>query len=272
MASPQSTSGPPRVALFVTCLVDLFRPTVGFAAIRLLERAGCQVEVPRAQTCCGQPAYNSGDRATAAAFARDILDAFEGYDYVVVPSGSCGGMLREHLPRLFDDDPNLRARADALASRTYELVSFLTDLRRVGQVEAQYRGVVTYHDACSGLRELGIKDQPRMLLRGIGGLTLKEMAEPEICCGFGGTFCVKYPEISTRMVSDKAADVTATGADTLLAGDLGCLLNMAGRLKRLGSSVRVRHVAEVLAGMSDEVPPIGEARASEGAPWQEPQA
>jgi L-lactate dehydrogenase complex protein LldE len=250
----------PRVALFITCLVDLHRPTVGFAAIRLLERAGCQVEVPRAQTCCGQPAYNSGDRATAKDLARGILDAFGGYDYVVAPSGSCGGMLRHHLPGLFDDDPNLRVRAQALADKTYELVQFLTEIIGVATTDARYAGTVTYHDSCSGLREMGIKAQPRALLAGVAGLTLAEMREPELCCGFGGTFCVKYPEISVRMVSDKARDVGATGADTLLAGDLGCLLNMAGRLKREGSLVKVRHIAEILAGMTDEVPPIGEGR------------
>jgi L-lactate dehydrogenase complex protein LldE len=248
----------PRVALFVTCLVDLHRPTVGFAAIRLLEQAGCQVEVPRAQTCCGQPAYNTGDRETARDLARGILEAFGGYDYVVVPSGSCGGMLSHHLPTLFEDDPNLRARAEALAGRTHELVSFLTDVMGLERVAGATSGTVTYHDSCSGLRELGIKEQPRRLLTALGA-TVKEMADPEVCCGFGGTFCVKYPEISTRMVADKAADVTATGAETLLAGDLGCLLNMAGRLKREGSAVKVRHVAEVLAGMTGAVPPIGEA-------------
>jgi L-lactate dehydrogenase complex protein LldE len=248
----------PRVALFVTCLVDLHRPTVGFAAIRLLEQAGCQVEVPRAQTCCGQPAYNSGDRETARDLARAILDAFGGYDYVVVPSGSCGGMLRHHLPTLFEDDPNLRARAEALAERTHELVSFLTDVMGLDRVAGAFSGSVTYHDSCSGLRELGIKAQPRRLLEALGA-TVKEMADPEVCCGFGGTFCVKYPEISTRMVADKAADIAQSGAETLLAGDLGCLLNMAGRLKREGSAVKVRHVAEVLAGMTAAVPPIGEA-------------
>jgi len=251
----------PRVALFVTCLVDLHRPTVGFAAIKLLEDAGCQVEVPRGQTCCGQPAYNSGDRATARDIARGVLQAFEGYDYVVVPSGSCGGMIRHHLPHLFDDDPNLRARADALAARTWELVAFLADVRGVRSTGASYPGVATYHDACSGLRELGLKSQPRALLAGVAGLELREMADPEVCCGFGGTFCVKYPDISTRMVQEKARDITATGADTLLAGDLGCLLNMAGRLSREGSAVRVRHVAEVLAGMTGDVPPIGVPRA-----------
>jgi L-lactate dehydrogenase complex protein LldE len=248
----------PRVGLFVTCLVDLHRPSIGFAAIRLLERAGCQVEVPRAQTCCGQPAYNAGDRQTARDIAAGIVEAFRGYDYVVVPSGSCAGMLKHHLPHLFEDDPNQRAVADAMASRVYELVSFLSDVMGVRDTAvAPFGRTVTYHDSCSGLRELGVKQQPRDLLRA-GGVTVVEMAEPEICCGFGGTFCVKYPDISVRMVSDKTRDIVATGAEALLAGDLGCLLNMAGRLQREGHRVEVRHVAEVLAGMTGELPPIGE--------------
>ena len=250
----------PRVALFVTCLVDLHRPSVGFAAIKLLEQAGCDVEVPRAQTCCGQPAYNSGDRRTARDLARGVIEAFAGFDYVVVPSSSCGGMIAHHFPGLFADDPNLRARAEALAGKTFELVQFLTDVMAVDTVSAAYDGVATYHDSCSGLRELGIKDQPRALLASVRGLELREMAEPDVCCGFGGTFCVKYPDISTRMVSDKTADVVATGADTLLAGDLGCLLNMAGRLSREGHPVQVRHVAEVLAGITADLPPIGHRR------------
>ncbi len=251
----------PRVALFVTCLVDLHRPTVGFAAIKLLEQAGCQVEVPRAQTCCGQPAFNSGDRTTARDIGRQVLEAFSGYDYVVVPSGSCAGMIKHHLPHLFDDDPNLRARAEVLSERTFELIGFLADVMGVTDVAASYPGIATYHDSCSGLREMGLKAQPRALLAGVDGLELREMADAEVCCGFGGTFCVKYPEISTRMVSDKAAHVAASGADTLLAGDLGCLLNMAGRLSREGSAIRVRHVAEVLANMTGDVPPIGQVRA-----------
>jgi L-lactate dehydrogenase complex protein LldE len=250
----------PRVALFVTCLVDLYRPSVGFAALRLLERAGCEVVVPRAQTCCGQPAYNSGDRADARDLARRVIEEFLPYEHTVVPSGSCAGMIRHHYPALFADDPQERARAERLAAKTHELVSFLTDVMGVERVAAQYDGVVAYHDSCSGLRELGIRDQPRRLLASVRGLTLKELAEPEVCCGFGGTFCVKYPDISTRMVADKARDIAATGADTLLAGDLGCLLNIAGRLRREGSPVHVRHVAEVLAGMTGEVAPIGEAR------------
>ena len=255
------TATKPRVGLFVTCLVDLYRPTVGFAAIRLLEPAGCQVEVPRAQTCCGQPAYNSGDRTTARDLAAGIVEAFRGYDYIVAPSGSCAGMLKHHLPHLFENDPNLRAVADAMASRVYELVSFLTDVMGVRDTgSASIEGIVTYHDSCSGLREMGIKQQPRTLLQEAGA-TMVEMTDPEICCGFGGTFCVKYPEISVRMVSDKTRDIVATGARTVLAGDLGCLLNIAGRLQREGHRTHVRHVAEVLAGMIDDLPPIGEPKA-----------
>jgi len=251
-------SDPPvRVGLFVTCLVDLFRPSVGFAAVNLLEAAGCTVEVPRLQTCCGQPAYNSGDKADAKALARQVIDAFEGFDYVVAPSGSCAGQVRAHYPEMFADEPAMAQRVQHLAMRTYELVSFLVDVRGLDKVAAQYSGTVTYHDSCSGLRELGIKAQPRRLLVSVRGLTVKELPGAEICCGFGGTFCVKYPEISDRMVSDKTADIAATGADTLLAGDLGCLLNMAGKLERQGSNIRVRHVAEVLADMTGEVAPIG---------------
>ena len=216
--------------------------------------------MPRAQTCCGQPAYNSGDRATTRDLAEGILDAFGGYDYVVVPSGSCGGMLKHHLPHLFDDDPNLRARADALADRTFELVSFLADVmgverlpgtacRRPGHLSRQLlRPARTWHQGTAA-----------RLLRAIGA-TSPRWRMPEICCGFGGTFCVKYPDISVRMVSDKVRDIVATGAETVLAGDLGCLLNIAGRLQREGHRTKVRHVAEVLAGMTGQLPPIGEGR------------
>lgn len=248
---------PVRVGLFVTCLVDLFRPTVGFAAVKLLEDAGCMVEVPGAQTCCGQPTYNSGDRADTKAIARQVIAAFDGFDYVVAPSGSCAGMIREHYPELFADEPDMAVAAQHLAKRTYELVSFLTDVMAVADVAARYDGLVTYHDSCSGLRELGVKQQPRKLLASVKGLRIAELPGAEVCCGFGGTFCIKYPAISDKMVSDKAADIAATGADTLLAGDLGCLLNMAGKLTRRGQAVRVRHVAEVLADMADEVAPIG---------------
>ena len=248
----------PVVGLFVTCLVDLLRPSVGLAAVKLLEDAGCRVEVPLSQTCCGQPAYNGGDRANARAVAVQVIAAFEGYDFLVAPSGSCAGMIKHHYPALFEDNPDLSVKAQALAARTYELVSFLTEIRGLDAVEARYEGRVTYHDSCSGLRELGIKAQPRHLLASVDGLSLVEMADAEVCCGFGGTFCVKYPDISNQMVGEKAAAIEDTGADTLLAGDLGCLVNMAGKLARRGSNVRVRHVAEVLAGAAGG-PAIGEA-------------
>ena len=250
------------VALLVTCLVDLMRPSVGFAAVKLLEDAGCAVSVPMAQTCCGQPAYNSGDRAGVRAIAAKVIDAFEGFDYIVAPSGSCAAMIREHYPALFDGDAEMSGRARAVAARTHELTSFLTDVLGVdGGVDgggADYQGAVTYHDSCSGLRELGIKTQPRKLLERVQGLDLKESKEAETCCGFGGSFCVKYPGISHRMTDDKADDILASGAEMLLGGDLGCLLNIAAGLKRRRSPLKVRHVAEVLAGMCDDVPPIGD--------------
>jgi L-lactate dehydrogenase complex protein LldE len=248
-----------RVGLFVTCLVDLFRPSVGFAAAKLLEDAGCTVYVPDVQTCCGQPAYNSGDRKDSAEIARQVIAAFEEFDHVVVPSGSCGGMLARHYPELFADDEEWRERAERFSAKVHELVSFLTDVAGVTSVDAKFDGTVTYHDSCSGLRELGIRDQPRALLATVAGLRLKELKGAEICCGFGGTFAVKYGEISNAIVTEKAADIDRTEADLLLAGDLGCLMNMAGKLKRQGSAIRVRHVAEVLAGMTDH-PAIGESR------------
>ena len=250
-------TGKPRVGLFVTCLADLFRPTVGFAAVKLLEDAGCVVDVPMAQTCCGQPAFNSGDKADARDIARQTIEAFEDFDYVVAPSGSCTGMLKKHYPELFAGNPVWQKRSLAFSEKAYELVSFLTDVMGVTEVDARLDATATYHDSCSGLRELGIRAQPRALLGSVEGLELKEMQDPDVCCGFGGTFCVKYPDISNAIVTKKTACIEASGASLLLAGDLGCLMNMAGKLKREGSAIKVRHVAEVLAGMTDE-PAIGE--------------
>ena len=250
---------PVSVGLFVTCLVDLMRPSVGFAAVKLLQDAGVRVAVPKTQTCCGQPAYNAGDRADARAIARDVIAAFEGFDYVVAPSGSCAGMIRRHYPALFADDPAWAARAEALASRTWELMSFLVDVLDT-RIEGHWPALATYHDSCSSLRDLGIKKQPRALLAGIVGLELVESSEAETCCGFGGTFCVKYPDISEKMVDKKIENAAATRAGLLLSGDLGCLMNMAGRLKRRGLPVEVRHTAEVLAGMTDLLPIGGRRR------------
>ncbi len=252
-----TSPGPrPKVALFVTCLVDLFRPTVGFAAVKLLEDAGCEVVVPAAQTCCGQPAFNSGDRADAALLAKKVIETFEPYDWLVAPSGSCAGHIATHYPELFEAGDPWKARAEALAAKSRELVSFLVDVLGVTDTGARFEGSVTYHDSCSGLRELGVHDQPRRLLAAVDGLTLTEMADTDVCCGFGGTFSVKYPDLSGAIVDKKTDNVAASGAATLLAGDMGCLMNMAGRLSRKGSTVAVRHVAEVLAGMADG-PAIG---------------
>lgn len=248
---PDNSIDSPRVGLFVTCLVDLYRPSVGFAAVELLQRAGCRVTVPRAQTCCGQPAFNSGDDKHARQLALQVLDAFEEFDYVVGPSGSCLGTIRCHYPEMFANDDQLLPRFEALSAKSYELVSFLVDVLGVDTVEAVFDHHVTYHDSCSALRELGIKEQPRKLLGKVAGLQLTEMQGTDICCGFGGTFCVKYPEISGRMAADKVAAVEASGADILLSGDLGCLLNLAGKIRREGKPTRVYHVAEVLANMAD---------------------
>ena len=256
MPSPASNAPAPRVALFVTCLVDAMRPQIGFAALRLLETAGCRVEVPARQTCCGQPAFNSGDDAAAARIARQVIAAFADFTYVVVPSGSCAGMIR-HYPELLADDPAWASRAADLARRTYELLSFLVDVMGYVPERAALAASATYHDSCSGLRELGVLAQPRKLLAKVEGLEMRKLDGNDVCCGFGGTFCVKYPAISNAIVEEKAAAVERTGAQLLLGGDLGCLMNMAGRLHRRGSAVRVFHTAEVLAGMADG-PALGE--------------
>jgi L-lactate dehydrogenase complex protein LldE len=246
-----------QVALFVTCLVDAMRPRIGFAAIDVLEAAGCDVHVPRAQTCCGQPALNSGDAADAAALARATIRALEGYEHVVIPSGSCAGTIRVHYPELLADDPEWLARAQALAARSWEILAFLDEVCHWRPEGVSLPATATYHDSCAGLRELGIKAQPRRLLREVEGLALAPLAGEETCCGFGGTFCVKYPAISNAIADEKAAAIEASGAGLLLAGDLGCLMNMAGKLHRRGSTVRAMHTVEVLAGMGSG-PAIGE--------------
>ena len=251
----------PLVGLFVTCLVDLFRPSVGFAAIKLLEGGGARVEVPLTQTCCGQPAFNSGDRADAVLIARNVVETFERFDYVVAPSGSCAGMLRLHYPELLAGDPEFAHRAEALAAKSFELTSFLVNVLGVTRVGASFAGNVTYHDSCSSLRELGVAASPRRLLASVEGLTLVELADREVCCGFGGTFSVKYPEISNAILEAKLRAILATGAKTVLAADLGCLMQIAGGLARARESVEARHVAEVLAGMT-ETPAIAAPRSA----------
>jgi L-lactate dehydrogenase complex protein LldE len=237
-----------RVGFFVTCLVDNMRPRIGFAAIKLLEAAGCEVIVPEQQTCCGQPGYNSGDRQSAKAMALKFLAEFEAFDYVVLPSGSCAGMIRVHYPDLCKDDPKLLARCIAVGARTFELTDFLVKVGQLKQMPGTFQGTLTYHDSCSGLRELDVYKQPRALLANMPGVTVNEMVESTTCCGFGGAFSVKYGELSTRMADNKCRHIAATHAGTIVGGDLGCLLNIEGRLRRLGdSTTRVMHIAEVLA-------------------------
>jgi len=242
-----------RIALYVTCLVDLMRPAVGFATLRLLEASGNDVVVPSAQTCCGQPAWSAGNRPLAEALARKAIAELEGYDAVVVPSGSCAEQIRLTYPKLFADDPVWGPRARKLAARTQELTEFLASLGELPEMPGEFAGSVTYHDSCKGLRGLGIKEQPRALLGRVRGLTLKEMGECEECCGFGGAFAENYADISARIVDRKCDSIAAAGADAVVGGDLGCLLNIEGRLRRRGDeTTRVLHVAEVLAGGSGE--------------------
>jgi len=242
-----------RVGLFVTCLVDLMRPRIGFAALKLLEAAGCEVVVPRTQTCCGQPGYNSGERAGSISLARKVMAEFEGCEYVVAPSGSCAGMIRTHYPDLFRDAPEDLELVNRLCARTYELTDFLVNIAKLERVPGAFSGTVTYHDSCSGLRELDVKEQPRVLLGQVTGLTLKEMDEAEVCCGFGGTFALNYGEISSHIAERKCANIEAASAGAVVLGDLGCMLNIEGRLRRRGDmKTRVLHVAEVLAGDAGE--------------------
>ena len=238
-----------RVGLLVTCLVDLMRPRIGFAALRLLETAGCEVVVPASQTCCGQPGWNSGDGPGAVALAKKTIAEFEGYDYVVVPSGSCGEHVRVGYPGMFAEEPGWFERATALAARTHELTDFLVTVLKVDSVPGDYNGTVTYHDSCSGLRGLGIKQQPRALLAKIKGVSLTEMNACEECCGFGGTFSVKFGEVSAAIAGRKCDNVLGTGAQAVVGGDLGCLLNIEGKLRRMGDeTTQVLHIAEILGG------------------------
>jgi len=241
-----------RVGLLVTCLVDLMRPRVGFAALTLLESAGCEVHVPRTQTCCGQPGWNSGERTSARALAEKLIEEFEPFDYVVAPSGSCVGMVKTHYRDLFPGEGDWLARVEALAAKTWELTDFLVSVARIETLPGDFHGALTYHDSCSGLRELGVKAQPRALLAKLPGVELREMADCETCCGFGGTFAIKFGEISAAMADAKCERIVESGADAVVLGDLGCMLNIEGRLRRRGDTrTQVLHIAEVLSGRAD---------------------
>jgi L-lactate dehydrogenase complex protein LldE len=238
-----------RLALYVTCLVDLMRPSVGFASLRLLESAGCEVVVPEGQTCCGQPAWSAGNRALAADLAKKAITELAGYDYVVIPSGSCTDQIRNVYPQLFAEDAEWGPRARGLAERAYELTQFLVNVLKFSKPLVGFDGSVTYHDSCKGLRGLGIKQQPRELLLKVAGLSLNEMPDCEGCCGFGGAFSVRFGEVSTQIVDRKCTSIATVAADAVVGGDLGCLINIEGRLRRRGDvETRVLHIAEVLAG------------------------
>ena len=245
-----------EVGLFATCLVDMIRPEVGFAAAKLIEDAGFELDVPPTQTCCGQPLYNNGDFEGARKIARKLIETFADYDYIVVPSGSCAATIKLHFPELLaEDPPDMRTKTHDVAEKTYELTQFLTTVANA-DISAEFQSSCTYHDSCAGFRELGIRSSPRALMGKVSGLSLTECNDSTACCGFGGTFCVKYPQISVHIATEKARNIQQTGANTLLGGDLGCLMNIAGTLSRQGSDIRVLHVAEVLAGCGDN-PAIG---------------
>jgi L-lactate dehydrogenase complex protein LldE len=236
-----------RVSLFVTCLADQVWPSVAVGAVQVLRRLGCCVEFDERQTCCGQPAFNSGYRREARALARRFIEIFEssGVDAIVSPSGSCTAMVR-HYEELFED-AGWRGRARAVGERTHELSSFLVNRLGVEDVGARFPGRLAWHDACHGLRDLGIRSEPRRLLRRVRGAELVELPNAESCCGFGGTFSVKYPEISVAILDQKVDAIERAGVDAVVSGDASCLLQIGGRLSRRGSPVRAMHLAEVLA-------------------------
>jgi len=236
-----------RVSLFVTCMVDQLFPNVGIAMAEVLERAGWQVDFPEDQTCCGQPAFNSGYRSEARTIARHFLDTFESCEFVVVPSGSCTSMITHHFAELFHKEPASLERVHALEQRVFEFSTFLTEVAGVEDVGARFDRVVTYHDGCHGLRELGIKDAPRRLLSHVEGLELREMSPAEECCGFGGTFAVKFGELSGAMARTKIEAIERTGASTVVSADPSCLMQIQGVLSRAGSKIQTIHLAEVLA-------------------------
>lgn len=237
------------VQLFVTCLVDNFFPNVGFAVVEILERLGLTVEFPQAQTCCGQPAFNGGFWDDARAMARHTLDVLSGSSApIVVPSGSCADMIIHHYPEILAGDPSYAAKAGEVAGRTYEFTQFLVDVLGVTDLQTRASGCLTYHASCHGLRGLGLRDQPRQLLNHVEGVEQKELPEAEACCGFGGLFAIKMGDISGAILQRKLDNIEASGADTVVGGDVSCLMHIAGGLRRRGSQVRVKHLAEVLAG------------------------
>jgi len=244
----RAMANPIRASLLVTCLVDLFYPEAGVAMVRLLRRLGVAVDFPQDQTCCGLPLFNSGYHHEAVRVARRTVSLFAGADYVVVPSGSCAWMVKKEYPGLLKAEPALSGQAEALAGRTYELSQFLVKVLGLSRVASDFRGKVTYHDSCHLLRGLGESQSPRTLLRNLDSVELVELPGADECCGFGGSFSVRLPEVSAAILKRKIANVEATGADCLVACDAGCLMQMGGGLSRKGSRVKAVHLAQILAG------------------------
>lgn len=240
------------VSLFIQCLVDSMFPEVGEAMVAVFDRLSIPLTYPEGQTCCGQPAYNSGYRREAAAAARHFIEVFENSPAIVCPSGSCVNMVRHHYPELFPGEPDMTERARAIGAKTFEFTEYLVDVLGVIDVMAEFSATVTYHDSCHLKRGLGIARQPRMLLEAVRGLEVIEMRDSDTCCGFGGTFSVNYPEISVAMVDEKIANILTTGAEAVVGCDISCLMNIKGRLSRRGEKVKVLHIAQVLAGISGE--------------------
>lgn len=237
-----------KVTLFIQCLVDVMYPEVGEAMLKIFRKLDIAVDCPVDQTCCGQPAFNSGYHRQARVAARKFIRLFEDAQSIVCPSGSCVHMVRHHYPELFRDDPAWLRRAESVSDKTFELTEYLVDVLRVDDLNARYDGKITYHDSCHPLRGLGIADQPRKLISKVGGAEFIEMQNSDQCCGFGGAFAVKYPEISTAMVEDKVNNIIATGADAVVGVDMSCLMNIQGLLSRKKSDVTIMHIAELLSG------------------------
>ena len=235
-----------QASLFVTCIIDQLYPQVGVSVVRVLRKVGVKVDFPQDQTCCGQPLYNSGFTRQARRLARRVIESFQSSEYIVVPSGSCAAMMRVFYLDLFEDDPHWLQQARQLASRVYEFSEFLVNVRSVEDVGAARTGTATYHPSCHLLRELEVREAPQKLLGKVAGLELADLPRQETCCGFGGTFSVKYPHISQDMVADKVSNVVSTGADTLVSCDMGCLMNIGGALSRQGYDIKIRHLAQVL--------------------------
>ena len=240
------------MSLFVQCLVDGMYPEVGEAMVQIFHKLGISLKCPTQQTCCGQPAFNAGYRREAKVAARRFIDIFETADVIVCPSGSCVAMVRHHYAELFKKDASWMQRAKHVAAKTYELTEYLVDILGVDDLGAHYDGTITYHDSCHLLRSLGVKEQPRKLLRKVSGAKFIEMHDSDRCCGFGGSFSIKYSDISAAMVADKINNIIASGADTVVGWDMGCLMNIQGMLSRKGSDIKIMHIAQILAGTTIE--------------------